>query len=164
MVAADWEEVRAVHGEGIATGHATFEAEPPPSWDAFDAGRDPAHRLTARAGDAPLLGWAAVSPVSVRPAYAGVVEHSVYVAATARGRGVGRLLLAALIASTEAAGVWTLQSSIFPENTASLALHAAAGFRRVGVRRRIARMPSGPLAGTWRDTVLVERRSTTAGL
>jgi len=163
MLAADWPEVRAVHAEGIATGHATFETEPPPSWSAFDAGRSAAHRLTARSAEGALLGWAAVSPVSARPVCAGVVEHSVYVAAAARGRGVGRLLLAELIASTEAAGLWTLQASVFPENTASLALHEAAGFRVVGVRRRVARSSAGPLAGTWRDTVLVERRSTVAG-
>jgi L-amino acid N-acyltransferase YncA len=163
MTEADWPGVRTVHAEGIATGHATFEAEPPSSWDAFDAGKLAGHRLTARDGDGTLLGWAAVSPVSTRPVYAGVVEHSVYVAAAARGRGTGRLLLDELIASTEAAGIWTLQASVFGENTASLALHEAAGFRRVGVRQRIARMTCGPLAGTWRDTVLIERRSTAVG-
>jgi L-amino acid N-acyltransferase YncA len=163
MIEADWPEVRAVYAEGIATGHATFEAEPPPTWDTFDAGKVTEHRLVARDGDGVLLGWAAASPVSARPVYAGVLEHSVYVAAAARGRGVGALLLSELIASTEAAGVWTLQASIFAENTASLALHESAGFRRVGVRQRIACMSCGPLAGTWRDTVLVERRSTTTG-
>ncbi|WP_123379270.1 GNAT family N-acetyltransferase [Pseudokineococcus lusitanus] len=159
----DWPEVRAVHAEGIAIGHATFESDPPDSWQAFDAGRAVEHRLVAHVEDGLLLGCASVSPVSTRPVYAGVLEHSVYVAAAARGRGVGRLLLAELIASTEGAGAWTLQSSVFPENTASLRLHEAAGFRRVGVRHRVARMTYGPLAGTWRDTVLLERRSTTAG-
>lgn len=164
MLEADWPEVRAVHAEGIATGHATFDNEPPASWNAFDAGKTAEHRLTARDGAGVLLGWAAASPVSARPVYAGVLEDSVYVARAARGRGVGRLLLLAeLIASTEAAGVWMLQASVFGENTASLALHDAAGFRRVGVRERIARTASGPLAGTWRDTVLVERRSATTG-
>ncbi len=164
MTAADWPDVRAVHAEGIATGHATFETAPAASWAEFDAGKLPAHRLVARAaGAGGLLGWAAVSPVSSRPVYAGVVEHSVYVAAAARGRGVGRLLLDALVASTEAAGVWTLQCSVFRENSASLALHAAAGFRVVGTRERVARAGAGPLAGTWRDTVLLERRSSVAG-
>lgn len=167
MVAADWPQVQAVYAEGIATGHATFEAEPPVSWEAFGASKTAAHRLVARGldrrGEHVLLGWAAVSPVSARPVYAGVVEHSVYVAAAARGRGVGRLLLAELIASTEAAGIWTMQASVFPENTASLVLHEAVGFRRIGTRQRIARMTHGPMAGQWRDTVLIERRSPTFG-
>lgn len=132
MIETDWPQVRAVHAEGIATGHATFEAAPPPTWDAFDAGKTPEHRLIARDGAGALLGWAATSPVSARPVYAGVLEHSVYVAAAARGRGVGALLLSELIASTEDSGAWTLQASIFTENTASLALHERAGFRRVG--------------------------------
>jgi L-amino acid N-acyltransferase YncA len=163
MAEADWPEVRAVYAEGISTGHATFESEPPSTWSAFSTGKHPGHRLTARAADGRLLGWAAVSPVSTRPVYAGVAEHSIYIAAAARGQGIGRTLLDALIASTEAGGIWTLQSSIFGENTASLALHHAAGFRTVGTRRRIARMSYGPLAGTWRDTILIERRSPTAG-
>ncbi len=104
-----------------------------------------------------MLGWAAVSAVSARPAYAGVVEHSVYVHPDARGRGVARALLQALVASTEAAGIWTIQSGVFPENTASLALHAKAGFRVIGTRERIARHH-----GVWRDVVLIERRSRTA--
>ena len=166
MTTADWPAVRDVYAAGIATGHATFQAEPP-TWEAFDAAHLHEHRLVAldpaadRAGA--VLGWAAVSPVSARPVYAGVVELSVYVSPAARGRGVGRLLLAALTASTEAAGVWTLQAGVFPENTASLALHAAAGFRVVGTRERIARMTHGPMAGRWRDTVLLERRSTATG-
>ena len=169
LTAAHWPQVRAIHAEGIATGHATFEAEPP-SWEDFDASRLPAHRLVAldgtgddADGTGAVLGWAAVSPASGRCVYAGVVEHSVYVSSAARGRGVGRLLLDGLVASTEAAGVWTIQAGVFPENTASLALHAAAGFRVVGTRERIGRMPSGPLAGRWRDTVLLERRSRVAG-
>lgn len=162
LTPGDWPAVRAIYADGIATGHATFEAEPP-EWPAFDAGRLPAHRLVARAAGGEVLGWAAVSATSSRPVYAGVVEHSVYVAAAGRGRGVGRLLLDELIASTEAAGIWTLQSAVFPENTASLRLHEAAGFRVVGRRERVARMPYGPLAGRWRDTVLLERRSATPG-
>lgn len=158
MRAEDWPAVAAIYAEGIATGDATYETEVP-AWADWDRGHLPAHRLVAVGGDAgAVLGWAAVSPVSGRAAYRGVVEHSVYVAAAARGRRVGRVLLAALIASTEAGGIWTLQSGIFPENAASLALHRAAGFRVVGVRER-----PGRLHGRWRDVVVVERRSTTAG-
>lgn len=153
---ADRDAVEAIHREGIATGHATFEAEPA-TWEAFDAGRLDLGRLVAVDGDR-ILGWAALSPVSSRPVYRGVVEHSLYVAAAARGRGVGTTLLAALIDAADAGGVWTIQSSVFPENTASLALHDRAGFRRVGTRERIALMTYGPAAGVWRDTVLIERR------
>jgi L-amino acid N-acyltransferase YncA len=163
LVEDDWSEVRAVYAEGIATGHATFEAEPPPTWAAFDASKLPDHRLVARDGAGHLLGWIAVSPVSGRAVYAGVVEHSLYVASAVRGRGVGRLLLDELITSTEDAGIWTIQSSAFAENTVSLDLHRSAGFREIGIRERIARMTYGPLAGSWRDTVLIERRSTTVG-
>ncbi len=162
MTRDDWPAVRTVYAQGIATGPATFEAEPP-VWEAFDASRLPDHRLiTLHAGGA-VLGWAAVSPTSARAVYAGVVEHSVYVAPNGRGRGAGRLLLDALTASTEAAGIRMLQCSAFPENVASLRLHEAAGFRRVGTRERIARMTCGPMAGQWRDTSLLERRSRTAG-
>jgi len=157
-----WPEVEAIFAAGIATGRATFETEPP-SWEAFDAAKLPAHRLVAVDATGRVLGWAAVSPVSDRCVYAGVVEHSVYVDPGARGRGVGRLLLEALVASTEAAGIWTLQSAVFPENTASRALHRAAGFREVGVRERVGLMTTGPLAGRWCDVVAVERRSTVVG-
>ena len=152
MVEADWPAVRAIYGAGIATGDATFELEPPEGWAAFDASRLPGHRFVA-VTDA-ILGWITASPVSRRPAYAGVVEHSVYVDPAATGRGVGRALLTGLIESTEGAGIWTIQSAIFPENTVSLALHARAGFRTVGRRERIARHH-----GRWRDVVLLERRS-----
>ena len=111
-----------------------------------------------------ILGWAAASPVSSRAAYRGVIEHSVYVAREARGRGMGRMLLSALIDAAEDAGIWCIQSSVFPENTASLALHERAGFRTVGRRERIARSGRGPHAGLWRDTVLIERRSQFNGL
>lgn len=157
MTAGDWPAVEAIYRDGIATGNATFEAEPP-TWEAFDAGKLPDHRVVALGGDE-VLGWVAVSPTSARPVYLGVVEHSVYVAAAARGRGVGHLLLDALIASTEAAGIWTIQSGIFPENTASRALHAQHGFRELGTRERIGLMTFGPSTGRWRDNVLVERRS-----
>ena len=158
MLPADAGQVLAVYQSGLDAGDASFETAVP-SWDAFDAARLPGHRHVATADDTgELLGWAAVSPVSGRSAYAGVVEHSVYVTPEARGRGVGAALLQALIDSTEAAGIWTIQSGIFPENTASLRLHERNGFRVVGVRERI-----GCHHGRWRDVVLVERRSPIAG-
>ncbi|POX48962.1 GNAT family N-acetyltransferase [Streptomyces sp. Ru72] len=146
-------QVLAIYQLGIDEGNATFETTAP-SWEAFDAAKLDEHRLVALNEDSRVLGWAAVVPVSDRCAYAGVVEHSVYVHPAARGRGVGRALLTALLASTDAAGIWTVQSGIFPENTASLALHQRAGFRVIGTRERIGRHH-----GTWRDVVLVERRS-----
>jgi L-amino acid N-acyltransferase YncA len=157
LVPADWPAVRNIHQEGIDTGHATFQAAPPASWDEFDAGKLAVGRLVAVDGDR-VLGWVAVSPTSSREVYRGVVEHSVYVAAAARGRGVGRALLEALTEAADASDIWTIQASLFPENTATIALHLAAGFRRVGTRERVARMAYGPLADTWRDTVLIERR------
>ncbi|MGV9555691.1 N-acetyltransferase family protein [Streptomyces sp. NPDC003401] len=147
------EQVLAIYRLGIDEGNATFETAAP-TWKAFDSARLPAHRLVALDEDGRVLGWAAVVPVSDRCAYAGVVEHSVYVHPDARGCGVGLALLTALLASTDAAGVWTVQSGIFPENTASLTLHRRAGFRVIGTRERIGRHH-----GTWRDVVLVERRS-----
>lgn len=154
-----WPGVRAVYGEGIATGDATFETAVP-SWEAFDGARRRDCRLVAVPGDddARVVGWAALSPVSSRPAYAGVAEVSIYVAEAARGRGVGTRLMAALIDASEAAGVWTLQAAVFPENEATLRLHRNAGFREVGRRERIGR-----LDGRWRDTVLLERRSVDPG-
>jgi phosphinothricin acetyltransferase len=148
----DWPAVEAIYAEGIATGDATFETETP-SFAEFDAGRLADHRLLAIEGDE-VIGWAALAPTSTRACYAGVVEHSVYVAEHARGRGVGRALLEALLASADAARLWTIQTSIFPENEASLALHERVGFRMVGRRERIAK-----LDGVWRDTILLERRS-----
>lgn len=156
----DWPDVRDIFQEGIDTGHATFESVAP-GWDRFDASRLLRHRLVAETAQGAIVGWAAVSPVSARPAYSGVVEHSVYVAGEARGLGVGTALLRALSASTEAGGVWTIQASVFPENEASLKLHLANGYVIVGRRQRIARMGHGPLSGRWRDTILIERRSRT---
>ena len=156
LVAADWPAVEAIYASGIATGNATFEASPP-SWESFDSGKLGEHRLVFDDGD--VLGWAAVSPISSREVYRGVVEHSVYVTEDARGRGIGSQLLQTLITSTEAAGVWTIQSGVFPENEASLRLHEAFEFRQVGIRDRIAQMTYGPYAGKWRDVVLIERRS-----
>ncbi|MCY1693538.1 GNAT family N-acetyltransferase [Curtobacterium sp. SL109] len=161
ITAADWTSVEAIYREGIATGNATFEAEPP-TWETFDAGKLPEHRFVAVDRDE-VLGWVAVSPTSARAVYQGVVEHSVYVGAAARGRGVGHVLLDALVESTEAAGIWTIQSGIFPENTASRTLHARHGFRELGTRERIGLMAFGPWAGQWRDNVLVERRSPLVG-
>jgi len=152
LVPSDWPAVERIYAQGIGTRAATFETEPP-TWEQFDAGRLREHRLVA-VEEETVVGWAAVSPTSARECYAGVVEHSVYVAEEARGRGIGSALLQALVESAEAAGVWTIQSSIFPENEASVRLHERAGFRVVGRRERIAR-----LDGVWRDTVLIERRS-----
>ncbi|MFI9066430.1 GNAT family N-acetyltransferase [Streptomyces sp. NPDC053429] len=149
------EQVLAIYQLGIEEGNATFETTAP-TWQAFDAAKLSAHRLVALDEGDQVLGWAAVAPVSDRCAYAGVVEHSVYVHPDARGRGVGLNLLTALLDSTDSAGIWTVQSGIFPENTASLALHQRAGFRVIGTRERIGRHHS-----TWRDVILVERRSPT---
>jgi len=146
-------EVLAIYRCGIDEGDATFETSAP-TWEAFHASKLAGHRLVAVDAADQVLGWTAVSAVSKRSAYAGVVEHSVYVDPQARGRGVGMALLTALASSTEAAGIWTIQSGIFPENTASLALHRRAGFRTIGTRSRI-----GCRNGVWRDVVLVERRS-----
>jgi phosphinothricin acetyltransferase len=155
MTSAHAVAVLAVYAAGIATGDATFETAPP-SWAAFDASRLSAHRFVALTETGQVAGWIACSPTSTRPAYAGVVEHSVYVHPEHGCRGVGRTLLRTLIASTEAAGIWTLQSGIFPENTASLALHHRCGFRAIGVRERV-----GLHHGVWRDVILIERRSPT---
>ena len=163
MTAEDWPQVRKIYADGIATGHATFEAEPP-SWEAFDRAKLPDHRLVAVDQAGRVVGWAAVVPVSDRCVYAGVVEHSVYVDPQSQGRGIGRRLLEALVDSTERAGIWTIQSGIFPENTASAALHERAGFRVVGTRRAVGQMTHGPLAGQWRDVVLIERRSDRVGV
>jgi phosphinothricin acetyltransferase len=152
MTAAHWPAVRAIYEQGIASGDATFETAAP-GWEAWDAGRLHGHRLVATLGGL-VAGWAALSPVSERRAYAGVAEASVYVASSAAGRGVGRALLGRLVAGAEAAGIWTVQAGIFPENAASLALHRRCGFRTVGVRERL-----GKLDGRWRDVVLLERRS-----
>jgi L-amino acid N-acyltransferase YncA len=162
MTTGHWSRVDEIYAAGISTGHATFESEPP-TWERFDATRLSDHRYVAVDDAGKVLGWTAASAVSDRCAYAGVVEHAVYVDPEARGQGIGLLLLEALAHSTEAAGIWTLQSGVFPENVASLRLHAAAGFRVVGVRERIGKMTYGPRAGQWRDVVAVERRSPHIG-
>ena len=156
LLPADWPAVRAIYLEGLATGNASLEVEAP-SWEAWDAAHHPEPRLLTHDAEG-ATGWAALSPVSKRAVYQGVAEVSIYVAERARGRGVGRLLFAALIAASEAAGIWTLQASVLAENTASLTLHQAMGFRVVGRRERI-----GQRLGAWRDTIILERRSPTVG-
>jgi L-amino acid N-acyltransferase YncA/DNA-binding transcriptional ArsR family regulator len=158
MTSADATQVLAIYQTGLDGGEASFETQAP-AWDVFDAKLLPAHRHVAADGTSgQVLGWVAASGVSDRCVYQGVVEHSVYVAPAARGRGVGAALLGALIGSTEAAGIWTIQSGIFPGNAASLRLHERAGFRVVGIRARLGRHH-----GRWRDVVLLERRSARAG-
>ena len=152
MRASDWEQVRAIYLEGIRTGHATFEREAP-SWEQWNDAHLPVARVVMRDGER-VLAWGALSPVSKRQVYRGVAELTVYVAESARGQGIGRTLLEALIIESERNGIWTLQASIFPENTASVELHRRCGFREVGRRERIAM-----LNGVWRDTLLFERRS-----
>lgn len=151
----DWPAVRAIYEDGIRSGDATFETETP-SWERWDAAH-PELRIVAER-DGSIVGWAALSPVSDRCCYEGVGEVSVYVAEAARGAGVGRTLLEALVERSEQAGYWTLNAGVFPENQASVRLHEACGFREVGVRERL-----GELRGVWRDVVLLERRSTLVG-
>lgn len=157
MRAADWPEVEAIWAQGIASGMATFEVAPP-CWADFDASRSAHLRLVAEGPDRTVAGWAAAGPVSGRRVYAGVAEQSVYVRAGLTGRGVGRALLQSLVDLSEATGTWTLRSGIFPENVASLRLHAACGFREIGRSERVGRRD-----GSWRDVVLIERRSPLIG-
>lgn len=157
MQSNDWETVRAIYQEGIATGHATFETEVP-GWDEWDQGHLDEARLVAK-NNGQIVGWAALSPVSSRCVYGGVAEVSIYVAASVRGRGIGKNLLQALVTESEQAGLWTLQAGIFPENKASIAIHKACGFREVGYRERL-----GQMNGLWRDVVLLERRSRVVGV
>lgn len=157
MQPSDWDEVREIYLQGITAGQATFETEAP-SRESWDANHLACARLVAR-DDERVIGWAALSPVSARRAYAGVAEESVYVAFDRHGMGVGRQLLEALISESEQNGIWTLQAVMFPENLASVALHRGCGFSEVGRRDRISE-----LNGVWRDTVLLERRSTRIGV
>lgn len=153
---ADWPQVRAIYLEGIATGQATFEQNAP-DWETWDRKHLSICRLAARHAEG-VVGWAALTPYSARAVYAGVAEVSVYVASDMRGRGVGRRLLDALVECSEAAGMWTLQAGIFPENEASVRVHERCGFRIVGRRERI-----GQMHGRWHDVLLLERRSQKVG-
>jgi L-amino acid N-acyltransferase YncA len=148
----DWPAVRAIFEAGIATDNATFETTAP-DWPAWDAAHLPGHRLVARV-DGQVVGWSALATVSDRCAYAGVAEDSIYIAPEAQGQGIGRALLTAIVASAEQAGIWTVQTGIFPENQPSIRLHETCGFRLVGVRERLGR-----LRDRWRDVLLMERRS-----
>ena len=151
MRMSDWEQVREIYLEGVHSGNSTFETDAP-SWEKWNEGHLSFARLVMRDGET-VIGWAALSPVSKRDVYRGVAEVTVYVTERARGKGIGRALLEALIVESENRGIWTLQASIFPENTASVELHLRCGFREVGRRERIAM-----LRGVWRDTILFERR------
>ncbi|MBS1663410.1 MAG: N-acetyltransferase [Bacteroidetes bacterium] len=151
-----WQSVRAIYEDGLATGNASFQTSAP-SWDEWDASHLAHSRIVALDGDT-VAGWAALTPVSGRCVYAGVAEISVYIAASYRGKGVGKILLQTLIAQSEANGIWTLQAGIFPENAASLRLHEVAGFRQVGFREKI-----GKMGNRWRDTILLEKRSPNTG-
>ena len=159
LTSGDWDAVRSIYLEGVATGQATFETAAP-SWEKWDESHFPFARLGAVPGaENAIMGWAALSRVSTRAVYSGVAEVSVYIASAARGRGIGKQLLERLISESELHGVWTLQAAIFPENEASVGLHKLAGFRAIGKRERIAK-----LNGVWRDTLLLERRSTRVGI
>jgi phosphinothricin acetyltransferase len=157
LIPGHWEAVKKIYEEGIATGNATFQTVAP-AWEEWDQSHAQKARLVAIENDT-ILGWAAITPVSGRCVYAGVGEVSVYVSTAARGRGIGKQLLLALIAESENNNYWTLQAGIFPENIASIAIHEACGFRLIGKRERI-----GKMNGVWRDTLLLEKRSTKTGI
>lgn len=157
LLPGDWQAVRAIYEEGIATGHATFETASP-SWEEWDAKHVEECRLVAEVAGY-VVGWAALWPASDRCVYGGVAEVSVYLGSEARGRGLGTRLLTALVAASEAKGYWTLQAGIFPENGSSLRVHEKCGFRTIGYREKL-----GKMRGTWRDVVLMERRSATVGV
>lgn len=163
MTAADAEAVLAIYQEGIDTGHATFESEVP-DWPRFDAGKLAAPRLVSVDGAGAVNGWAVLSPTSSRCVYGGVAEITIYIAAAARGQGVARALMPALIAASETAGIWTIVAGIMRENTASIRLHEAFGFELLGYRKRLGKMSYGPMAGQWRDIAWMERRSDVVGI
>jgi L-amino acid N-acyltransferase YncA len=157
MQSDDWPAIQKIYSEGIANGNATFETETP-EWTEWDQAHRQDCRLVARDSQR-ILGWAALSPVSGRRVYSGVAEASVYVAADARGRGVGRMLLQSLVEQSQRSGIWTLQAGIFPENVPSISLHKSCGFREVGLRQKL-----GQRGGIWRDVLLLERRSSSVGV
>lgn len=163
MTEADWPEVRRIYAEGIATGIATFEGAPPETWADFIKTKIADCCLLARDSSGNAAAYAVLIPVSSRHVYRGVAELSIYVSAAHRGQRVGDAIMRAIIAHSEARGFWTLQSTTFPQNAASLALQQRHGFKIVGLREKIGRMPQGPLAGQWCDTLLLERRSATVG-
>lgn len=162
MTLTDSEAVLAIYQQGVDTGHATFASQAP-TWQDWDEGHLPQCRLIAQKQDGSVLGWAALSGTSSRCVYAGVAEVSLYVSNIAKGKGIGSKLMQALIEASELDGIWTLQAGIFPENAGSLTLHAKFGFKRLGIREKLGKMSYGPMAGQWRDVVLLERRSTVAG-
>lgn len=157
MESQDWQAVAAIYAHGLTTRNATFETQVP-TWEHWNESHLSIGRLVARHNDT-IVGWAALSPVSKRHVYRGVVEESIYIAPDQRGNGIGKLLLSAVIEQSEAADIWTIQTSIFPENKPSLALHERCGFRVIGQREKI-----GQLDGVWRDVFFLERRSTVAGI
>jgi L-amino acid N-acyltransferase YncA len=157
MVHTDWESVRSIYMEGIQTGNATFDTEPP-TWEEWDKGHVKACRLVARIGE-DIVGWAALGQSKQKEAYRGVAENSIYVSSSSVGLGVGKLLLGELIRASEEHGFWTLQALVFPENTARIRLHTRFGFEIVGTRKRV-----GKLNDVWRDVVFLERRSTIVGI
>jgi L-amino acid N-acyltransferase YncA len=163
MTEFHWPEVRSIYQAGIDTGHATFAPAPPATWQLWQRDHLNDLSIVALLGTE-VAGWASLAAVSRRAVYAGVAEVSIYVAPEWMGGGIGRRLLAALIERSEANNFWTLQAGVFPENAASLALHRSAGFEPVGLRRRIGNMTCGPFRGRWRDVLLLERRSTRAGI
>jgi L-amino acid N-acyltransferase YncA len=162
MMLEDWEQVRAIYLEGIATGNATFEPGVP-DWEKWDSAHVPKPRLVVRV-NGQVAAWAALSRVSARKVYAGVAELSIYVGEKFRGKGIGDALLAAFVDASEKAGFWTLQGGIFPENAVSIGLHKKHGFRVLGIREKVGKMAFGELRGKWRDVVLMERRSKVAGI
>jgi len=162
MKPEDWEQVRAIYEEGIATENATFEPVVP-DWGKWDSAHVPEPRLVVKV-EGQVAAWAALSRVSARKVYAGIAEVSIYVGEKFRGKGVGDALLGALVEASEKAGFWTLQGGIFPENAVSIDLHKKHGFRVLGIREKVGKMAFGELKGKWRDVVLMERRSRVAGV
>jgi phosphinothricin acetyltransferase len=159
----DWPELQRIYADGIATGHATFTASPPESWRKWLEGKIAECCLVARRGEE-ITGWASLEKVSARPVYSGIAIVNIYVSLDSQGGGVGSALLERVIHEAESRGIWTLEARIFPENVLSVRLHEKLGFRVVGLREKLGRMDYGPLAGTWRDVLLLERRSSSAGV